>query len=409
MSHHILDDRARLTLHKQLVDLSLRLSKIAPTIKPFLRFPRDPALMVQTQRFWDFDHLVQVQLAKLRRALASAEEIVSADIRQWVDNLTSWEQGAQILLRKAQMGDANAQHTYSDTTLTPREQLTVDTLGAGAQLLYVGAGTGKECLRFAGHGLRTVGIDTLDRLLSIGQKWATLLARDVRLIGMDLMALGFTPGIFDGVLLEFYGSWPAYSQSLQAQRSLARILTPEGRGFIVAARKHYPSYWYMISAGFSPAMVDYLAPQTALDFHYTARDEAVERQVYGLFYKAHTAASLQDELSASFVVHACRVLDDPRYLVAEVQPRQDVDFSAPLPNDGAAIVPLVHSAIATTITHTLDLIAALVEMLEDHTARMTKCFEAGCSGTECFKTLDVDIASIVALLEQIVPETMDNS
>lgn len=398
-----IDDHTRAALLDRLVDLSLRLSRAAPAIKPFLRFPRDPALLEATQRIWDFDHLIQVRLARLRRTLASADEIVAGDIAQWAQNLAAWEQGARALLHRARHGDAAAARTYDDVTLNAREQMIVEALGPGARLLYIGAGTGKECLKFAGHGLRVTGIDTLTGPLSVGQQWARFLARDVSLVGIDFLHMGFAPGSFDGALLEFYGSWPARSQTLRAQRGLARVLTPDGRGFIVAARKHYPSYWHMIAVNFPPALADYLAPQTALDFRYTARDEATERQVYGLYWQSHTHDSLRDELSETFTVHACRVLDDdPRYIVAEVQPRADIDLAAPVPDDGAGDAPQVPIAEIDAIDATLDAIDLLVLALEVHARRMADCFGAGHSGAHCFDSLQANIPATIGLIDDIV-------
>ena len=56
---------------------------------------------------------------------------------------------------------------------------------------------------------------------------------------MDAHDIGFSPGSFDGFLLEFYGFQPSLVQALALQRGLASTLNDNGKGFIVANRNKY--------------------------------------------------------------------------------------------------------------------------------------------------------------------------
>jgi hypothetical protein len=89
---------------------------------------------------------------------------------------------------------------------------------------------------------------------------------------MDVMAPGFRPDSCDCFLIEFYGYQPSMSRNITLQRYLAHVLRDEGIGFVVASRKKYASYWYLMGSPYPAIMTNWLQKQSILDHLYTQPD-----------------------------------------------------------------------------------------------------------------------------------------
>lgn len=392
-------DVQRKTLQHTLAALSKRLSVSALPMQPFVRFGQDSAQKNMLQRYWDFGYEVQKRLLAGLYQIASADEIADLGVYQWKRNLGVLLKSRRAMLEEFQDG---ASHPDWFSQVSPKFKLVVDRLAPGARLLYIGAGSGTECLELAANGLRVVGIDTIVPLLAVGREWAALLKRDAEFAGMDVLALGFAPASFDSFTLEFYGSWPAPREILELQRGLARLLKPGGMGFITALRKRYASYWYLMGSLFPSAMTNWLIPYSRLDFLFSDPDGAEERLMFGLYNRCHTVKSLADELRWTFEVVECRADPDPRYLTAVVRQRPDVDLNPPPSAVEQAAPPDVSPAAAAEVEALLLQVARLIDQLEDHTRQVVRYFESGGEARECLTRVKPDLPALAAQLDTIL-------
>jgi hypothetical protein len=356
--------------------LSERLAMASPPMKPFVRFSRwgkQTAFddVTCARLYWDFDDLVQKKLLGLVYELASADALVNACVEQWKTNLEGLYQTQKGKLERAvHRGDKRLPRAG------PRNSFIADSMGPGGRLLYVGCGSGRQCFDFQGRGLWTVGIDTFAPLVQVAGGWAAHFGLPALFACMDMMESGFAPSSFDGILLEFYGSLPLWSQTLALQRSLARLLDPEGQGFIVAQRKRYASYWFRMIRPYPQAMTKWLALQAPADFMFSEADGNEERLVYGLYNRCHTVQSLSSELGHTFEVAECFYERDPRYVMAVVKPEPKGGGYDSVPQDEPAVDPKPTPECLSRAENMLSQVEHMCEQLEAHTAEVAARFPA---------------------------------
>lgn len=386
-------------LLQQLTDLSLRLDKTAPVVKPFVRFPPDVSFSADAKRYWDFDHLLQVRMAQLLRQIASPQVIVAHANARWATNLASLLANKRKIIDAARQGH-QAAYDILEGDLPPTFDVVFDNLPAGSDFLYLGAGSGRECLKMDSH-YQVVGIDFLQPLLALGTEWARFANHPAHFVCMDAMQLGFASRTFDGVFLEFYGAWPALYQTQWAQREMARVLKPDGLAFIHTRRRCYHSFWFLMGLNFGiEALQNWIVPQHQYDFAFSEADGTDELIQYGIYGQSHTCESFQEELSHAFEVISVNVSRDPRYLIALARPRQALEFKDQIKIDEPVFEPKnAPVPISTTLNH----LATLCDILEALVQHVKLCFEAGDSPGVCFKSVQPDLASIFGLFREIMP------
>ena len=253
--------------------------------------------------------------------------------------------------------------------------------------------TGRDCLAWAKEDA-VVGVDTDSSLVQLARtERSSRVPADFA--GMDMMALGFRPGAFDGFLVEIYGGIPDAERVMALQGELARVLRPGGLGLVVAERKMYPCWWFLMPTTWPDPMVAWLRGQVSLDFRFSARDACEERLHYGLFSRCHTVESLSAELSRTFEVLSCRYQADPRYVLAAVRKREgawDGDTG-----EKYTAVPADLSAMEGT----LEDMEFLCRELERHAEEVASFFEDGGRGANCLAALRQSAEAVLPYLGRL--------
>jgi len=370
-------------------------------MKPFIRFsePKERNLRNDEKRafyskcFWDFDDLIQKELLRLLYEIASPNTIVHYCVEQWKNNLESLYENQKKALESRACDNIQYSFDFSD-----RMRFIVKRTKPGDRLLYVGCGSGRECLVLAKKGIGVTGIDTMPPILGVAKGWASHVGLPLDLTCMDVIKLGFKPDSFDGFLLEFYGWLPPSSQTAALQ-GLADILHQRGQGFIIASRKKYASFWFLMNTPYPPSMVNWLIPQTSLDFSFSKADNSEERLSYGLYNRSHTLESLSSELSHTLEVAECLYEQDPRYIMAVVKPKNRIGFHNTV-NDKQTSNPLdeeVTQSRLDTIGKTLGTIESLCDLLEIHTERVCAFFKnpETFSTNKCLQAVSTDFSQFI--------------
>lgn len=392
---------------KYILDLSWRISHYAPPMKPFLRFSKhaDTIYKEKTDRdkrfFWDFDDTVQRILLGLARATATPEEIAGACVDRWKINLEKL-----YLKSKGRLEELRKSGGVLQFRGTPRCEFIFSRVEPGSRLLYVGCGAGTECLGWARRGYRVIGIDTDERLVGVANEWAEYLKLPFQAVRMDVDDMGFAPGSFDGFLLEFYGFQPSPAQASALQRGLAGSLNDGGKGFVVATRKQYASFWFRMSnRGYPESMYQWLKRQCRLDHCFTQMDASEGKLAFGLYIRSHTIDSLSRELTSVFDVQECVYEEyDPRYLMSVVKRKGRLSDPAPASgNDGTEDWTKREylQREGVPIKDGLSEIQAICDLLEIHKERVERFFlnEEGAGGKSPLTMADTDIPRMIELLE----------
>lgn len=239
---------------KRFLELSNRISIYSLPMKPFIRFGKgmDDIYLSDISKnkniFWDFDDVLQKMLLGIFKAIATPEQVAHLCVESWKVILKDFADKKQKQLNELIESKQPFQYKY-----TARDEFICKEVQAGSRFLYVGCGSGSDCLRFAHRGYKVVGIDTNSKLINIAQQWADYLALPFQPLCMDVMELGFDQESFDS-FLTMYGQQPSLYQSLVLQRNLSRILRKGGRGFVIANRKKYSSYMALMSSRYPTAM-----------------------------------------------------------------------------------------------------------------------------------------------------------
>jgi SAM-dependent methyltransferase len=381
----MIDSAAQLIL-----DLSLRVSISAVFMKPFVRF--SPQLTTRTaQRYWDFDNLLQRAFWRLLDNVASTDEIMRLGETRWRQNLTPITAYKKKRLEQFAT-DRTASQQFEQTPFYLRPLL--DRARPSDQFLYLGAGTGTECLQLALKGVRVIGIDYLVEPVAIGQRWAKRLGCPAFFVAMDGQQLGFSDHTFDVVFLEFYGSLPSLEKNIAFQAELARVLKPGGTAILNAARRGYASHWYLMGQynDLDPALYHWLRPHTELDFFFTSKDASEERLLYGLYNRAYTIPDLLRDLTLTFKVESCAYSPDPRYITAVVHPKDGPAQERPI--EHAARPPLALEYIEPAIEQG----KKICGVLDTHANRVIE-YVRSTGSTASLNQLQPDLVSFLALLD----------
>jgi SAM-dependent methyltransferase len=386
-------------LVKEITGLSARISYAAPAMKPFIRFGRSTDNQFYSKRFWDFDDELQKRLLSLLFHLILPDEIVALGIEQWHINMERL-----IRTRAYAIQVHTAKGTiYRDFGRADHLEYFTQWMQPGSSLLFVGAGTGPACLWLAERGYRVVGFDPVLAACVVAQQWAQHVGLSVDYMCMDMMRLALRPETFDHFVLGLYSSLPATPQLQTLLLQMARSLKPGGIGFISAIRKKYLSHWYLMGSDFPPAMIDWLRPQSELDFYFTSTEGTEERLSYGLYMRTQSVESLVAELEPFFEVIDCRYdVGDPRYLSAAVRVRSDVEMAdSVLP---APALPLYETEQLASIERSLVIFEQICEELERHLALVKEHFQRKDAPDQLFAELTPNLARFVTLLNMLLPE-----
>jgi SAM-dependent methyltransferase len=255
-------------------------------------------------------------------------------------------------------------------------------------VLYMGCGTGRDCLAWAKEGLRIVGIDTDAALVRFAREWNDPLGYPAAFAGMDMMHLGLRSGSIDGFLLELYGGLP--DMKLVLSERLNRVLRSEGIGLVVANGRC--TLLVVPDAHFVARFMVMVAGSVRLDFRFGKNvcEEAPARAVQSLPHG-------EPSRSASRVV-SCRYQTDPRYVLAVVRKRAVVlEKEMTEESTRPATLPVDLSAIENRLE---DAETLCVE-LERHAERVASFFNAGGHGASCLSELRPGAERILSRLEQL--------
>jgi len=390
-----------------ILNLSWRISVHSPPMKPFIRFSRQMdgifegcGTTIKTL-FWDFDYNVQKILLCIANELVSPEQLAHLCIERWKANLK------QLCVRKKkELKELIESNRHFRFQYTPRDEFIIARIRPQSQFLYVGCGTGTECLRIASRGHNVCGIDTDFTLTEVANRWAEHLNLPVTAVCMDTLESGFQQESFDGFLIEFYGHQPSTSEAQILQRSLAGILRDGGKGFIVANRKKYASYWFLMGTRYPGKMTDWLIKQSVLDHRFSQPDSCEEQLNYGLYRKTHTINSLSHELRYTFNVLECIYeKHDPRYVMCVVEKKKNSDPISLLTEERKdSEMPLMRPFVVTK--HHIKMlckIESVCDFLEMHEKSVLHFFEN--KGLEREKSpllrVKTGLEEIIELLEDI--------
>jgi len=315
---------------KHILDLSFRISCHSPPMKPFIRFSRQTKKIFRQAEaklkplIWDFDYALQKILLYIGRYLASPQQLERACIERYKTNLNNLYRR-----KRRELNELIEDNRPFPIHITPRDEFIFDRIRPESKFLYIGCGSGTECLRFADRGHYVIGIDTNRALTDVANSWADYLNLPFTAVSMDIMTPGFRPGSFDSFLIEFYGDQPSMPQTIALQRNLSQILHQDGIGFVVAKRKRYSSYWYLIGSPYPAKMTRWLKNQYKLDHLYMQPDGNEELLIHGLYYRSHTRDSLTSELSCFFDIIECNYETyDPRYAICVVKRKKNPESAA---------------------------------------------------------------------------------
>jgi SAM-dependent methyltransferase len=396
--------QASLPVLRRVLDLSWRVSRHSPPMKPFIRrsgqpeVPGRPGTATTGQRLWDFDDTLQQVLMGIVHSVATPEQLTRACIERWDANLVALEAGRREQLRR--LAEAGKQFKSS---LSPRDRFILSRVEPGSRFLYVGCGSGTECIELASQGLEVTGIDTSCGLVEVANAWAKHLALPFKALCMDAMALELPDESFDGFLVEFYGEQVSGSQTLLLQKNLALALSHRGRGFFVAKRAKYASHWPRMGSPYSVLMTHWLARQSDADCRFSLPDRHEERLAYGVYWWSHTEESLAGELSSFFNVLESRYEEsDPRYVMAVVARKTGPSPESPAVQEEA--VParrrLQPDLSRTAVEGVLGKVEAICGMLEFHEKNVSHFFErrVPSSGRNPFDEVRTDMSRFVELL-----------
>jgi hypothetical protein len=340
---------------------------------------------------------LQQTLLKIVKAISTPNQLDLACIERWKKNTESLHQVSKRQFEE--LVEAKKPYQYIQTD---RIRFISERLDKASLLLYVGCGRGTQCLSFANQDHNVIGIDTNFALIESSNTWARYLDVPFKAICMDVMDLGFTKEAFDSFLMEFYGYQSSMYQSLLLQRNLAWVLRKRGRGFVVASRKNYASFWFFMGTFYPIPMARWLAHQAGLDYRWGKGDGHKEKLMYGLYYRSHTVDSLSKELGYAFNVIECLYEKDPRYVICTVEPKENL-ASLPDPEYSQVWEGDVSDFPESgdgSIVEILGYIESICNFLESHEINVMRYFQDGSSkGKNPLQRIPVDVAAFLRLLE----------
>jgi len=388
----------------RILNLSNRISLHSAPIKPFIRFSKKIDYIYNRDKFryrtlfWNFDDELQKNLLRIIKSIATPEQLISATIKRWKINMER-----QFVDSKRQLNDLIKQNNMFQFNYLQRDNFIFKRVGAGARFLYVGCGTGTDCLRFANHGYKVIGIDTDFKLTKIANEWSEYFTLPFKAICMDVMSLGFSQDMFDSFLIEFYGHQPSLYQSLLIQKNLSSILRKGGKGFFVASRKGYVPHMALRSGRYPSSMISWLFGQISLDYLHSSAEGCEEQLGFGLYWRSHSVHSISAELKKGFNVLECHYEKDPRYVicVVEVKDKKEINYNYLFKQsisewDGVSNYQLNANIIETVLLK----IEQICDLLEIHERNLIKFFEKNlCVKNNLFQNINIDLPKFINLLE----------
>jgi SAM-dependent methyltransferase len=386
-----------------ILDLSYRISKYSSPMKPFIRFSKQADCVYDRiskstfPLFWDFDYTLQKILFQLIQEISSPEELEDLCVKRWKVNLEPLYQR-----RKEELDEFSRLNSKPQFHFTHRDKYIFSKIKPGGRLLYIGCGSGTECLKYADHGYHVLGIDTNEKLIEISNRWANYLNLPFQAICMDVMDLALVADSFDGFLIEFYGFQPSFAQTIILQKELGRVLNKNGRGIIVANRKGYASHWYKMGQYPSPKMTTWLASFSKLDNFYSLLDSCEERLLYGLYNRYHTIESFSNELGISFDVLECQYEEsDPRYVISLVKSKDNPQNKlSTLKNEWADHRFILSDPIDRM--KIIEKIRSICDILEAHEQKLITFFNTTESmGAKPFTAMETELPRVITLLKEI--------
>ena len=388
----------------RVLDLSWRVSVYSPPMKPFVRFSKemDEIYRYKDDRrklFWNFDDVLQGILLDIIKSISSPQQLADACIERWRINLEQlYDRRKRELEEFVKRGDS-FEANYRD-----RDTFISNQIRAGSKFLYVGCGSGTDCLRFANLGYEVFGIDTVFKLIDIATQWAKHLALPFKPICMDVMDICFTKETFDFFLIEFYG-YQTLGESLAIQRELARVLRKGGKGFVVGSRKQYSSFWYLMGSNYPFAMTNWLLGQSFLDYPKTQFDANEEKLHYGVYYRSQTIDSLSAELKHTFNLRECFYEEyDQRYVMCVVEPKENYDDIDLIEITPEWQVPLEnqYKVGRDSIENFLKQIETICDFLEAHEKDVVQFFEENQPMVRSpLESIPVSLSKFIGLLEDL--------
>jgi len=390
-----------------ILDLSWRISRYSPAMKPFIRFSKQTEDIYKQGKvtarnlFWDFDYSLQRILLGIVNAIATPEQLNNSCIERWKVNLTQLHTTKQRKLEESIKSGNPYQFYY-----TKRDEFIFKRIKPKSRFLYLGCGSGTECLNYANQGYNVVGIDTDFELVSVANDWAEHLSLPFDAICMDAIMLGFSQRVFDSFLLEFYGYQTSLSQTLALQKNLADVLSDGGMGFIVASRKKYPSYWFLGASYYKIPMVNWLSKQCLLDFYFSQHDGCEEQLNYGLYWRTHTTDSLSAELSYCFdVVECIYEKHDHRYVICVVKRKENQDLTQSSEENFEVYgVEKIHLNLNnTSIQGLLNQTESICDLLESHEKSVSQFFDENDSieGKNPITSVQIELSGFIELLMSV--------
>ena len=391
----IINEDLELILNRILI-LSNRISLHSAPMKPFILFFNkiNDIFYKDNSKYskflWNFDNELQNILLRIIKLIASPGQLMGATIKRWKINMER-----QFADSKRQLNDLINQKKIFQFNYLTRDKFIFTRVPAGARFLYVGCGTGTDCLRFANQGYKVVGIDTDFKLTKIANEWSKYFSLPFKAICMDVMSLGFSKDMFDSFLIEFYGHQPLLHQSLLIQQNLSAILRKGGKGFFVASRKGYVPHMALRSGRYPTSMIAWLFGQISLDYLHSPAKGSEEHLGFGLYWRSHTINSISTELKKFFNVLECQYEKDPRYVICVVESKGKKEIDCyegvktfisdwdDVPNQ--QIDDITIEKVLFKVEHICDLLAA-------HESNVIQFFENNLSSKQSlFQSIDVDL------------------
>ena len=389
------------------LDLSWRISSHSPPMKPFVRFARETQSLYGNDRhrtrwfFWDFDAMAQKVLLGVVRETSTPEELADACAQRWAVNLTRLEAEMWSELQDIARTGKRVQFPGG-----PRMRDITDRIRPNGRFLWAGCGTGAECLALASQGLNVIGTDTVPGLVDVANAWARHFALPFRAIRLDALAFDTAElGLFDGFLVGFYGEMPSLNHAMRLQEYMHSILAEQGRGFIIANRRKYASYWFRMKTTYPRLMTERLAVQAHFDYRFSQPDKSEEQLRFGLYWRTHSKESLAAELSHSFNVLECTYESDPRYVTCVVGRKQ----GPPTEEEYRERQGLAETQAAglrngaASADELLDKVETICEMLEAHEKNVQDFYDRPVTAgrTSPIKEVAVDYSRFIGLLEEV--------
>ena len=395
---------------KHVLDLSLQISLHAPPMKPFIRFSNQADKLYGRQSrglhpslFWDFDDTLQKILLKIARTIATPEELWQGG----AEGSRSRSSSAFVHRKKWELDELALRKAKPWFETTPRDEFVFARIPYNGRLLYVGFDSGMECFSLAQRGYHVTAIHTDPEVVDVANDWARHFRFPFKAICADLTESTFGRDSFDSFIIDFYGSHPSMELNMIVQENLANAISDQGLGFVVASRKKYASYWFLMNTPYPSQMTRWLMKQAPLDFYYSKFDSSEERLLYGAYNKSYTPEALSSELGHAFDISHCSIdQHDPRYVLAVVRRNGQPDITVYRRSTGSVVENSEYSKLCIWL---LSKIRAICDILRIHEQHVCHHFKNGrCyAGKNPLQTVDTEMSGFIDLLTEVfetIPE-----